>query len=52
MRDSDIAMQVDRVKNLLSNFGWKVAKQKVTEKDVELVIELQIPLSTETEPTK
>lgn len=52
MKDIEITMEIDRIKNFVSNFGWKIAKQKVTEKEIELVLEKQIPAPAEVEPTK
>lgn len=50
MKDAEIMMEIDRIKNLVSNFGWKIAKQKVTEKEIELVLEKQISKAGETTP--
>jgi len=42
MKDTEVTYEVDRIKNLISNFGWKVAKQKVTKEELELTIEKPI----------
>jgi len=43
MKDAEVTYEVDRIKKLIGNFGWKVAKQKVIKEEIELTIEKQIP---------
>lgn len=52
MPDVVTRMDIDRIKNFISNFGWKIVKQKVTEKEIELVLEKQLIPPPETGPTK
>jgi len=48
----DPALQVQQIEGVLSNFGWKVVKQTITEQDVTLVItKVLLPLPEGSEHT-
>lgn len=38
MLDTEIAIETDRIKNLVANFGWEVEKQKIDDDEVTLTI--------------
>jgi len=43
MADMDSRLEVDRIENLISNFGWKVVKQEI--KETEIVLKISKPIS-------
>ena len=51
MKETEVTYEVDRIRNLISNFGWKVVKQKVTKEEIELTIEKPIPAPEKTPET-
>ena len=51
MRTSEPAIEIERIKNLLMNFDWKIIKQEITETDIILTAKKSKPSSlTETLP--
>jgi hypothetical protein len=52
MDEAGALIEIERIRTLLSNFGWKIPKQKISEKEIELVIEKQFPVPVATETPK
>lgn len=51
MPDLTSKLEIERIENLISNFGWKVIKQEI--KDDEIVLKVSKPISApvvETDP--
>jgi len=45
------SIEIERIKNLLTNFDWKIVKQEITETDIILTIKKLKPSSLqETSP--
>lgn len=42
MADVDSRLEVERIENLIINFGWKVVKQEF--KDTEIVLKISKPI--------
>ena len=49
MLDYEAVQEVDRVRNLVTNFGWEIIKQKIDKDDLELTIKKEIVRKTLTE---
>jgi len=43
MSDMDSKLEVERIENLIVNFGWKVTKQEI--KEDEIVLKISKPIS-------
>ena len=43
MSDLTTRLEVDRIENLIVNFGWKVVKQEI--KDTEIILKISKPIS-------
>lgn len=47
MADLESRLEVERVENLISNFGWKVVKQEI--KEDEIVLKVSKPKASSVE---
>ena len=45
MATVDSTLEIERIKNLIINFGWELIKQEITEDNITLKIRKPIPAS-------
>ena len=45
MATVDPTLEIDRIKNLIINFDWKITKQEITDDAINLTISKSIPSS-------
>lgn len=50
MDPAQIKIEVERIVNLVSGFGWVKVEEKISEGKVTLTLEKKIPVSTESAP--
>lgn len=43
MFELEPTLEVDRIRNLIINFGWKIAKQKIEDDEITLTIVKERP---------
>ena len=45
MANLEPTLEIERIKNLIINFDWKITKQKITDEEIVLTIEKPKPTS-------
>jgi len=45
MSNMEPTLEIERIKNLIINFDWKITKQKITDEEIVLTIEKPKPTS-------